>query len=347
MIKIQESVPDNIVIPGEQVAGLPIGQDWRDRIRLVAVFLGVSAFIYVGVTLWIGRTVWSGQATWTLLNLHELPEVVILVFVGVSFRVVRFYYYGRRLLWSVPFWSSSAIFIASFSLTVTPGKAGELLKSTLLRARYGTSLAQSAGVLVVERLGDLLALLILASAGFLLFSGLTNYFILSVVAVLLICAAPNTIAHRLLQWSTRYERVGPFAERLLRVTQTIGALLKPEPLLIGLSLALAGWASEAYAFAVLTQKLPVAIPLIAAFSIVGLSAVVGALSMLPGGLGSVETVMALLLTKLGVDLPSAGLIVIMYRLCTLYLMTFVGILVFGMLKLMDNVPQRSNSLAGE
>jgi uncharacterized protein (TIRG00374 family) len=131
---------------------------------------------------------------------------------------------------------------------------------------------------------------------------------------------------------------------LIRILHTIDALLKPEPLLIGLVLAVVAWGCEALAFSVLAERLPVEIPLVAAFSIVGLSAVVGALSMLPGGLGGVEAVMVLLLTKLGVDVPSATVTVIVFRLCTLYLMTLVGFCFLGWWKVVNpaaKLPPRS------
>jgi hypothetical protein len=101
------------------------------------------------------------------------------------------------------------VFAASLSLTATPDKAGELLKSALLRARYGTPVAQSAGVLIMERLGDLLALLCLASSGLLLFAGFKYYFFLSVVLVLSICVEPRAICYPLLQWSCRFGGLGP------------------------------------------------------------------------------------------------------------------------------------------
>jgi uncharacterized protein (TIRG00374 family) len=317
---------------------------WHGWIRAAAFVLGGFAFLYVGVTFWFGRSMWGGHSIWKLLGLRELPLVIGLVAMGVCLRAVRFYYYGRRLGWKVPPWPSFVVFVASFSLTATPGKAGELLKSALLRTRYGTSVAESAGALIVERLGDLLALLILASSGLLLFTGLRNYFFLCVVVVGLFCVAPRTIGYPLLQWSTRYERFRPLAERLIRILHTIDALLKPEPLLIGLVLAVVAWGCEALAFSVLAERLPVEIPLVAAFSIVGLSAVVGALSMLPGGLGGVEAVMVLLLTKLGVDVPSATVTVIVFRLCTLYLMTLVGFCFLGWWKVVNpaaKLPPRS------
>jgi uncharacterized protein (TIRG00374 family) len=80
----------------------------------------------------------------------------------------------------------------------------------------------------------------------------------------------------------------------------------------------------------------VEIPLVASFTIVGLSAVIGALSMIPGGLGGVEAVMLLLLHQLGVDIPSATVIVIVFRLCTLYFGTLLGFCFLGLWKFMGH-----------
>jgi hypothetical protein len=115
---------------------------WHGWIRAAAFVLGGFAFLYVGVTFWFGRSMWGGHSIWKLLGLRELPLVIGLVAMGVCLRAVRFYYYGRRLGWKVPPWPSFVVFVASFSLTATPGKAGELLKSALLRTRYGTSVSE-------------------------------------------------------------------------------------------------------------------------------------------------------------------------------------------------------------
>src|SRR5436305_12620365 len=54
-------------------------------------------------------------------------------------------------------------------MAMTPGKVGELLKAWLLRARSGTPMAVSAPVILAARLTDGVAMLILASAGLLLY----------------------------------------------------------------------------------------------------------------------------------------------------------------------------------
>lgn len=321
-------------IEAEPFAGLGAEEAWRGWTRKAAFVLGACAILYVVVTLLFSRSIWASASVSKLLSPRELPVVIGLVSLGVLIRALRFFYFGRRLGWTIPFWPSIVVFLASLSLTATPGKAGEFLKSALLRARYGTPVAQSAGALIVERLGDLLALLCLASGGLLLFAEFRLYFFLSVALVLLIAVSPRVIGYPFLQWSCKFERFRAIAERLIRVLHTINALLRLEPMLIGLVLAVVAWGCEGLAFGVLVQPLPVGIPLLASFAVVGLSGVVGALSMLPGGVGGVEAAMTLLLTKLGVDLPSAAVTVIIYRLCTLYFCTLVGFGCLGLWKLM-------------
>ena len=47
---------------------------------------------------------------------------------------------------------------------------------------------------------------------------------------------------------------------------------------------------------------------------------------MPGGLGSFEVVMVLLLSRLGMPVATATLPVVLFRLCTLWLASFVGLI---------------------
>src|SRR5688572_16205728 len=65
----------------------------------------------------------------------------------------------------VPTGTSALVFVAGFSMAVTPGKLGELVKSYLLRQLAAVRVARSASVVIAERVSDLLALLLLATVG--------------------------------------------------------------------------------------------------------------------------------------------------------------------------------------
>src|SRR5207248_2162695 len=73
--------------------------------------------------------------------------------------------YLRRLGVRIPLRDSFGIFLSGFSLTVTPGKIGEVLKSYLLREVHGVPMARTAPIVIAERLTDLVALAALALVG--------------------------------------------------------------------------------------------------------------------------------------------------------------------------------------
>src|SRR5262245_12338994 len=68
-------------------------------------------------------------------------------------RFVRWHYYLQVLgIGNVPRRDSLLIFFAGMSLTMTPGKLGEVVKSFLLKERYSIPITLSAPIVAAERL---------------------------------------------------------------------------------------------------------------------------------------------------------------------------------------------------
>ena len=128
----------------------------------------------------------------------------------------------------------------------------------------------------------------------------------------------------LLMRAQRIPKLRNFSLRLVDMFDAVAVLMRPIPLLIGASAALVAWSCEALAFHYLVGRLGVDSSLLVSFSIYGLSTLAGALSMLPGGLGGVEAVMTFLLTRLAAPSGVATLIVVVFRLCTLWLFSLIG-----------------------
>ena len=140
--------------------------------RALIALIGIAT-LYACAMAWVGRDSWHVAVT--RLTLPDLLTVIALVFVGFLLRAARWHYYIRVLQWDVPPWRSFSALVASIALTATPGKTGELVKAALLREYHPVSLSQGAGILLVERLGDLVAVLLLALAGLTAFTGVTSY----------------------------------------------------------------------------------------------------------------------------------------------------------------------------
>jgi uncharacterized membrane protein YbhN (UPF0104 family) len=290
--------------------------------------------LYLALTLWSGLDPLLAALARFPLGTH-LPLVVGLVLVGWLLRAGRWHFYARALRWPVPTAESILAFLASFALTATPGKAGEVVKAGLLRSRYRVAMADTAGVLLVERLGDLLAVLILAAGGLTLLADarlrLAPFVIcLILVGGLTLFLTSERLYRPLFMRLARLPRLKSFAGKCLELLDTGRTLLRPGPFIIGLGLAVLAWACEALAFQVILQGFGVTIPLLTTFSIYGVSTVIGALSMLPGGVGGVEAAMLLLLSALGVDGAAAVAPVVLIRFSTLWLVSLLGFVFMGL-----------------
>jgi glycosyltransferase 2 family protein len=302
---------------------------WRRWGRQVGLVLLAALALYVGLILWAG---W-GRASDVLraFPAESLGWVVGWVVVGWLLRGVRWLYFSRRLGWNVPAGPNLLVFLASFAFTATPGKAGEVVKSVLLQRRYGVPVAPSAAALVVERLQDLIAVLLLAAGGLTLLADATLYF--AGCAVIVAGVAAFLLSERLQRLLLgRLERVAklrPVAAKLADLFATGRGLLRPAPFAVGLGFALLGWACEGLALQEIFRGLGVDLPWRTTFFVYGLSTVVGALSLLPGGVGGFEGCMLLLLRALNVAEGTSAAAVVLVRVATLWLISLLGFAFLG------------------
>jgi uncharacterized protein (TIRG00374 family) len=317
---------------------------WRRWIGRAVFALMAIMFLYLGATIWSVR----GDLFRALgrLPLSSLPSAIGLVLCGLALRAGRWHYYARRLRWVVPAHHSVMAFLASFAFTATPGKAGELVKSVLLRTRYDIPLADGAGVLLVERLGDLLAVIILAAGGLALLPGALGYLLVTAllvgVAMIFVCNRP--IYAPFFSRLAKVPKLSGTAHKILRMLDSGRVLLQPAPFLVGVGIAVLAWGCEGWAFHIIIQGFGVESRLLTACSIFGVATLVGALSALPGGLGSFEGIMVLLLSQTGMSVGAATLPVVVFRFCTLWLGSLIGLVfMVGWLSFVSPVNARSPS----
>jgi glycosyltransferase 2 family protein len=246
-----------------------------------------------------------------------------------AFRIVRWQRYLARLGHSLPLGFTSLTYVAGFAFTVSPGKVGEMARARYY-SRFGISLPDVAGAFFVERLMDVMAMMVLAA---LIVVGVPRYHIamwsagVTVVAVLVTLAVlPWSSIARALESQARLPRL---VIRLgVGAAEALGAarsLLSPGALLCGFLLGLAAWGLEGLGLYLLGSLFPATH--LAAATGVGIYAVavlVGAISFLPGGLGSTEAVMTTLLAAHGFAVGDALLVTIVCRVLTLWLAVLVG-----------------------
>jgi uncharacterized protein (TIRG00374 family) len=288
------------------------------------------------MAMYLLLTVWSGMdqlaaalAKFPLFSL--LPLILVLVLAGWFLRALRWHFFTRHLGWSLPWFPSILAFLASFAFTATPGKVGEAVKAGLLRTRFGLPMTDTMGVLLVERLGDLLAVLFLAVGGLTLLTDAWLYFTVCGIFVLTltIFISSERLHRSIFQFLARFDRLRPGAEKIQKLLTIAGSLLKPGPFLFGLAIAALSWGCEAFALYLILMGFGMTVPVLTVFSIYGLSTIIGVLSMMPGGVGGVEAAMLFLLSIIGFSAESSVAPVILIRFCTLWFVSFLGFAFMG------------------
>jgi glycosyltransferase 2 family protein len=298
---------------------------------LPRVLLGVAA----GVALYVGFSLWAdarkvGEAlaafSWPALGLGFL-----LAAANYLVRFLRWQLYLRLLEVRVPALESLLVFLAGFSLTVTPGKLGEAVKALLLRQSRGVPASRTAPVVVAERFTDLVGLLALGAVGAFTFD--VDRRALAATALLLaaglVVISVESLALFFLRMFQRLpggKRLSGRLDEFYRATKT---LLRPRALLPAVGLAALAWWFECVAFWLIVRGFPgTDLELPAATFIYAAMTIAGALSFLPGGLGVTEAGMLALLGKLcvGCTRGVAAAATFLTRICTLWFAVGVGLL---------------------
>ena len=271
--------------------------------------LGVVALLLI---LWFGVTSAHldelGALGWV-----SVSGAIALILGSYAVRFVRWELYLRSVKIRISLPYSALVFAAGLSMTLSPAKTGELIKSVLLRRRVGTPFERSAPIVVAERLTDAAGVAVLAVAGIALER--SDAPLVPVVVVL----AGIALGLVLLRLPTR--RLG----RIGRLLQGTRQLQTPRLLAPAVVLAATSWFGECLAMYVLARGLDADVSLQAAVTVFALATLAGAISFIPGGLGVADAGMAVLLIQIaGLPSETAVSLTVATRLATLWFGVTLG-----------------------
>jgi uncharacterized protein (TIRG00374 family) len=248
-----------------------------------------------------------------------------------AIRWVRWSLYLRRQAVHVPASASALVFGAGLSLSITPGKFGELIKSYLLRELHGAPATRTAPIVVAERVSDLIALLVLAVAGVVVYGIATT---VAAAAAALIAAGLVLLAwprptRALIDAVTRAASLRRFRAPLHEMYASLAALCRPATLAAATALAVPAWLCECIGFALIVNAFPGAhVALGLAMVIYAGTTIAGALSFLPGGLGVTEGAMVVWLVRGATRLDHSAAVdaTLLTRLATLWFAVGLGLI---------------------
>jgi uncharacterized membrane protein YbhN (UPF0104 family) len=255
-----------------------------------------------------------------------------------ALRITRWQFYLRHMGHRLPWGFSALSYMAGFAFTLSPGKVGEMVRARYYTA-YKVPLNDVTGAFFAERLMDLIVILLLALV---MLAALPSYHLVMWLGTGLIGGVVATLLimpwARVQTWLQEHPRADRAHIKLFHAAATmlLGArrFLSPGLLLGALALGLVAWGSEAVGFKIVGDVIHPLAPLswTSGIGIYATATLVGALSFLPGGLGSTEAVMASLLYAQGFGVPEALLLTLVCRVLTLWLAVVIGWLCVWLLR---------------
>lgn len=261
--------------------------------------------------------------------LSALAAGLGLALASFAVRWLRWHFLLRRIEVVVPLRLSVLIMLIGLGMSITPGKVGEVLKSLLLREATGVAVARSMPILLVQRVTDLVALLIIGLVGF-FWASLPLLAIGTALALLLGAWAVGRsrwLAALIVAVAARLPVIKRYRERIGVMLASLHELWHPGTFLLSMALALLAWQLQAVIVLVFVRAVgdaPLSLPQAGVAYSAPLLA--GSLAFLPGGLGVTEASMAGTLRSLsGMSVTAAATVTILVRVVSFWFAVSLGL----------------------
>lgn len=260
-------------------------------------------------------------------NLWLLPLLLVLSFLNYFTRFLKWDYYLSIVKVKLKKVDSLSTFMSGLIMSVTPAKLGEVLKSVLVKEITGDSISKTAPIILAERITDFLSLLVISIAGAIVFDYGGNITILVAIffVILIVVISNKQIALPIINVSEKIPFIKKYIQHIHSAYESSYQLLKIKPLILMTLLSLVSWGFECLGYYLILVNFNADFGLLWASFSYSFSTIVGAISMLPGGLGLTEGSLTFLLIQKGISADIAVATTFIVRVVTLWFAVLVGI----------------------
>lgn len=259
---------------------------------------------------------------------YILPILLVLSFGNYITRFIKWDYYLSIIKVKIKKYDSFSIFMSGLIMSITPGKVGELLKAYLVKEVTKDPVSKTAPVIFAERITDFLSLLLITIIGAYAFDygikisiGVTIFFV-----VLIIIISNKKISLSILNSLERIAVLKKYIASIHKAYESSYRLLRPIPLITMTFISLISWGFECFGYHLILLNFDIDYGFFWTSFSYAFATIIGAISMLPGGLGVTEGSLTFLLIKKGVANNIAVTTTFIVRVVTLWFAVFVGVI---------------------
>lgn len=262
------------------------------------------------------------------IDKQKLSIAIGILIVTIGLKTVRWHFFLRRVTTQIPLKQSILYYLAGYAFILSPGRAGEIIRSPFIKRDYGISISKTAPIVLVERFYDMLAITLIIGIG-LIFSDFNKTIIVLpigfVIAMCLIIRNRTACSKTLIKIS----KIKIFSKWIPNVDESfevIFSLMKTRFFLTGMIVSIVNCILEATAVYLLILGLGENINfvnLVVLFHTTGFAANA---SLIPGGLGVLEGGLIGLLVLYKIKYEIALSVTILFRLLSTGMFSVIGLI---------------------
>ena len=298
-----------------------IGVDTQGWLRRACLCIGVALAIY-GVAAYVS----GADSVW--FALRRIDGVAIASGLGATVasllvRSARWQLIFRRLGYRLPALLQSRVYLSGLALSSTPGKVGETSRSLLLRP-LGVPYADSLAAFVCDRLADVVGVAALGAAMAALAGARQP--LLEAIAVVGLAGSVGFAA--LWRWKSGGKWFAGRRSWMAKAAAAIAAwsrLWRGGVIGIYIGMAVLAYGLQGLIFAGFVGQVHASLKLAVCLAIFVNATLIGAASMVPGGLGTMDAALVVQLQSAGVPPGEALAAAIASRVCTLWFAWVLGL----------------------
>ena len=252
-------------------------------------------------------------------KIEIIPIILLLVTSGWFVIFFKWHLLLRNAKIFIPVKDSFLIFTSGFALTIIPGKVGELVKSQLLKTKFGIARSKTIPIVILEQFYSAIGIVTLSFFGIWYFElgvYVLGFFTAALVFVFVLLSSRKAF-NKIMTLLERKKFTLKLVEPLSSSYDGIKNGIKGPITLYASGLSILFWLLEAISIYFILSAFEVeAIGFLTIISTYTTSIMLGILSFLPIGIGVVEGTLTSFFTMQGIDVSLALTIVVVIRLFT-------------------------------
>lgn len=299
----------------------------NNKVWLVILF-AVVVYLIMGIYADFGSLLTAIEK----FNWVFIPLMIILVIIAYFIRFLKWSLFLKSADVHLKLKDNLFVFFSGMGMIITPAKVGEIWKGWLIRDINGEKLSKTVPVVITDRVTDVIGLVILSLLGILYYK--EGIYILA--ALLLIFAAffvaikSEKISGMVI--SILEKRAGKYSKDIKTMHATFLQLMHPKNM-VGLSfLSAFAWFFECLALYFVILGFGQSLSVLLSTFVFSFASLIGAISMIPGGLGIAEATISGMLQYFGLTSVDSVGVAIIIRFGTLWFGAILGFLIHFIFK---------------